>query len=242
LATLLESIDDEPDLAALCLVHALEAGPRALARRNEVIETLVAAVEEGRAEAKVGLKPTRITAEGVVGAVLGVLYARLAANAPGAVGAGKSKVERDDPQPVLRLLNQLTALIVLPYRGAALAAREAARPTPRRCRPVRVQGDPLRDLDMRLTYRTLRVLLAIAANPAASNRRIAEVSGVADQGQISKLLARLEHLGLTVNGCTSPARGEPNSWELTARGQQIERAVADRTSGAPGCARAATPL
>jgi len=34
-------------------------------------------------------------------------------------------------------------------------------------------GDPLRDVGMRLTYRTVRVLTAVAANPGASNREIA---------------------------------------------------------------------
>ena len=52
---------------------------------------------------------------------------------------------------------------------------------------------------MRLTYRTVRVLLAIAQHPGASNRQIGEDAGVHDQGQISKLLTRLHKLGLVDN-------------------------------------------
>jgi DNA-binding MarR family transcriptional regulator len=77
---------------------------------------------------------------------------------------------------------------------------------------------------MRLTYRTLRVLSAIATLPDASNREIADHAGVADQGQISKLLARLERLELIHN--TGPiTKGEPNAWQLTPKGHEIQQAV-----------------
>jgi DNA-binding MarR family transcriptional regulator len=82
---------------------------------------------------------------------------------------------------------------------------------------------------MRLTYRTVRVLLAIAERPGASNRVVAQGSGVQDQGQISKLLARLEHLGLISNEGVGASRGEPNAWRLTARGREIERTIRQQT-------------
>jgi chromosome segregation and condensation protein ScpB len=85
---------------------------------------------------------------------------------------------------------------------------------------------------MRLTYRTVRVLIAVAANPGASNRRIAEAAGVADQGQISKLLTRLEHLGLIENVGEGSARGEPNAWNLTAKGAEVEHAIGAETGTA----------
>jgi DNA-binding MarR family transcriptional regulator len=78
---------------------------------------------------------------------------------------------------------------------------------------------------MRLTYRTLVVLSAIATHPHASNRKIAETAGVHDQGQISKLLARLEKLGLIHNSGNGQAHGEPNAWTLTARGHEIENTL-----------------
>ena len=100
-------------------------------------------------------------------------------------------------------------------------------PAPRgaaaRAAPV---ADPLRDLEMRLTYRTVRVLLAIAAQcRAPSNREVSDAAGVADQGQISKLLARLERLGLIENVGEGHARGEPNAWRLTAKGRDVERTI-----------------
>ena len=74
---------------------------------------------------------------------------------------------------------------------------------------------------MRLTYRTARVLQCIAGEPGASNRVVAEHAGVADPGQISKLLRRLERLGLVANTGGGHLSGEPNAWELTTQGHQV---------------------
>jgi AcrR family transcriptional regulator/DNA-binding MarR family transcriptional regulator len=217
LEALLGYLDDEPGLGALCVVDALGGGPVALERRARVVSALIDAVHDGRREAKGSAKPTRLTAEGVVGAVLSVLHARLS------VGDAR---HNGGPAPMANLLGPLMAMIVLPYLGQAAASREAARAVPRRKRAVPlVSGDPLRELDMRLTYRTVRVLLAIAADPGASNRRVSEAADVSDQGQISKLLARLEHLGLIENDGAGPLRGEPNVWRLTPKGAEIERAI-----------------
>jgi AcrR family transcriptional regulator len=243
LGALLEFLDDEPDLGALCVVDALGAGPVALERRARVVQLLIGAVDEGRREARVSARPTRLTAEGVVGAVLAVLHARLSGGGAGAVGVvhdGRpgAAPERDrGGRAMVRLLGPLMAMIVLPYQGQAVAAREASRPTPRRRRAAPTRGeDPLRTLDMRLTYRTVRVLRAIAAladrKSGPSNRQVADASGVADPGQISKLLARLEHLGLIENSGGPPARGEPNVWRLTAKGEEIEWTI--RGQVAPG--------
>ena len=140
-------------------------------------------------------------------------------------------------QPMVALLGPLMGMIVLPYLGQAAAVRETARPASTRKRAARPPGDPLRELDMRLTYRTVRVLLAIAEleqrrGPGPSNRRVSEAADVADQGQISKLLARLEHLGLIENAGAGPARGEPNVWRLTSKGAEIERTI--RRQAVPG--------
>jgi DNA-binding MarR family transcriptional regulator len=77
---------------------------------------------------------------------------------------------------------------------------------------------------MRLTYRTVRVLSALAARPGASNREAAAGAGISDQGQISKLLHRLSTLGLIDN--TAPdTKGHPNAWTLTPHGAQIETSL-----------------
>ena len=54
LGALLGVLDDEPALRTLVFVEALGAGPRVLARRAEVLERVAAAIDEGRAGAKVG--------------------------------------------------------------------------------------------------------------------------------------------------------------------------------------------
>ena len=224
LGALLEFVEDEPGLGALCIVDALAAGPRVSERRTRLVGRLIDAVDGGRGEAKGGAAPTRLTAEGVVGGVLGVLHARLAA------GAGMAGLH-----------GPLMGMIVLPYQGQAAASKEVSRPSLRRRPVVRVHGDPLRELDMRLTYRTVRVLLAIAdlgargsVGGGPNNRQVADASGVQDQGQISKLLARLEHLGLIRNDSAGPAKGEPNLWSLTLRGQEIEHTIRRQTTPTPG--------
>ncbi len=220
LAALLGFLEGEPLLGYLCLVGSLSAGPRALARRAEVSEALVQAVHRGRRESSARRRPDRLVAEGVVGAVLAILGARVQAE--------------EGQQPRLSaLLNPLMGTIVLPYLGSAAAERELGRATPRGRTPSRSQCDHLRGLDMRLTYRTVRVLLAIAeetegesanGRPAGwgpNNREVADAAGVADQGQISKLLARLHNLGLIENTGGDHAKGEPNAWHLTTRGRGI---------------------
>ena len=74
---------------------------------------------------------------------------------------------------------------------------------------------------MRLTYRTARVLLTAAERPGMSNRLIGEGAGLTDQGQVSKLLARLERLDLLANTREGHARGERNAWRLTLLGERV---------------------
>jgi DNA-binding MarR family transcriptional regulator len=80
---------------------------------------------------------------------------------------------------------------------------------------------------MRLTYRTVRALMAIAEHPGSSNRVIANAAEVIDQGQMSKLLARLQQLGLIENTGGGSARGEPNAWTLTDKGWRVQGALAE---------------
>jgi AcrR family transcriptional regulator len=207
LAALLALLDDEPELRTVCVVEALAAGPRVLEHRTRILEALIAAVDEGRGEAR--KDPPPLAAEGVVGAVLAVLHARVLQGIP-----------------LSDLLGSLMGMIVLPYLGNAAAERELTRPAPARPRrPARRTADALEGLDMRLTYRTLRVLSVLAQQPGASNRMVAEEAGVADQGQVSKLLMRLSNLGLIENDGNGHAKGGPNAWRLTPRGAEVENAI-----------------
>jgi AcrR family transcriptional regulator len=215
LLELLAVFDEEPGFGRMCVVDALSAGAPALQRRTRVVRALVDAVDGGRLEAKAGLQPSRLTAEGVVGGVLAVLYERLAEPAARGIRLVES-------------LNPLMAMIVLPYLGAAAASKQLTRPQPTVPRPAETTAtpaNPLAGLEMRLTYRTTRVLGAIAAGPGASNREVAQVAGVHDPGQISKLLARLEQLGLVENASRGSIRGVPNAWRLTRRGGDVEGAI-----------------
>jgi AcrR family transcriptional regulator len=221
LLALLEFLDDEPGVRSLLIVDALGAGPRVLARRAEIVERLGAELQRAGSLAHSGPAVPPLTGEGVVGAVLSVIHTRLS---------------QQRPEPLIDLVNSLMGMIVLPYLGAAAARRELARATPagsdasaaRRSprRSVRA-ADPLDGLPMRITYRTLRVLSAIGERGGASNRDIASAADVADQGQISKLLTRLERLGLIHNTAVQGHQptGEPNAWRLTTRGEEVERAV-----------------
>ncbi len=116
--------------------------------------------------------------------------------------------------------------IVHPYLGAATAEKELNKPAPQIQHPTRPRTkDPLDGLAMRLTYRTVRVLTAIAAHPRASNRGVAAAADISDQGQISKLLARLQSLGLIANLGEGQAKGGANAWALTQRGEEVERSI-----------------
>jgi hypothetical protein len=124
--------------------------------------------------------------------------------------------------------------IVLPYLGPVAARQELARPVPVRERAASIgPADPLRDVDMRLTYRTVRVLAAALGvrGTYPSNREIGLAAEIGDQGQISKLLTRLHGLGLITNTGVGHARGGANAWVLTEKGSEIERAVAEGVGG-----------
>jgi AcrR family transcriptional regulator len=224
LAALLRFLDAEPALGRLLVVYSMSGGERVLRRRLEVLEALAAAIDHGRQEGYAPrLQQPPVIGEGVVGAVLAVLQNRLL---------------RDRHAPVIELFGPLVAIIVLPYLGAGVAHRELTRPAP----PERDAAGELREdgpssvLDadgMRMTYRTMCVLQAIADYPGASNREVADRAGVIDQGQISKLLTRLHARKLIVRaGAGQATRGAPNAWHLTERGEVALRAAAARNLSA----------
>ncbi|MGA2165313.1 MAG: TetR/AcrR family transcriptional regulator [Solirubrobacteraceae bacterium] len=223
--TILGLFDREPVLARVCVVQALSGGPGVLERREEVLGRLAAVVDEGRGEGARGAQCTPLTAEGLVGAAVGIVYARLL---------------RGEREPLTGLVGELMAMIVLPYLGPAAARRELSRPAPvlsaglaatttpavrEAVGVVGGVGDPLESVPMRLTYRTSRVLEGVAENPAASNRRVGEYADIHDAGQVSKLLRRLERLGLLANSGLGHAKGEPNAWRLTAQGERVARSI-----------------
>jgi AcrR family transcriptional regulator len=228
LVALLSFLDVERGLGQLLVVESLGAGARALERRRRVLAQTIGAVDAGREGMKGGSELPSLTAEGIVGGALSVIHARMVADGRRVSahlhdGAGSPRMGE--------LVNPLMSMIVLPYLGPAAARRElraAAQSSPAGRRAP--ASAPLEQLGMRLTYRTVRVLLAVGARPGASNREVGEASGATDQGQISKLLARLERLGLVHNEGLGPAKGSPNAWALTAKGALLEQAMSAHTS------------
>jgi AcrR family transcriptional regulator len=241
LIAVLEFLEDEPAMGRLCIVETLGAGRKVHERRLGALDPVIAVVDEGRRESRSATALPPLTGEGVVGGVLSVLHARLlvheipsrptprrGGNSEGHRQAGERAVD------LLALTGPLMGMITLPYLGPAAAHRESSRAVPKhRRRALPTSRDPLRDLQMRLTYRTVRVLLAIAAlgerGSQPSNREVGADAGIDDQGQISKLLSRLERLGLIENSGAGQVRGAPNAWALTKRGFEVEQLVAGQT-------------
>jgi AcrR family transcriptional regulator len=212
--SLLSEMERERGLARMCIVEALAAGPSVLDIRAQALGQLAQAIDAGRAQARSHHDPQPLIAQGIVGAMAALLHMRLL---------------HDDAAPLTDMVGPLMATIVLPYLGRAAAWEELdAPPAPavRRGRSASWQRrlDPLEELDMRLTYRTVRVLAAIAQTPGASNRQIAHDAGIVDPGQVSKLLARLARLDLIENVNPRRAHGA-NAWRLTARGACLQRAT-----------------
>jgi AcrR family transcriptional regulator len=211
LTALLESFDSTPSVARLCVVETPRAGPEVSEHRKRVLDVLTVAIDEGRTESKQSSALSPVGAQGVVGGVLSVIHARLL------------EAHR---QPLVELVNPLMGMIVHPYLGAAAARRELERVTPKATRPaIDDAADPFKDLSIRFTYRTARVLATIAATPGASNRLVAESSGIADEGQMSRLLLRLQRSGLVENDGEGKSKGEPNAWRLTERGEAVHAAL-----------------
>jgi AcrR family transcriptional regulator len=220
--TVLCFFDREPALARVCLVESRRGGGLALDYRQEIIEELVEIVDEAVETASSSTDTVSLTAHGVVGGIGEVLYSRLL----------------KAPDEWLRgLLGELMGMIVLPYKGSSVARREQAKPLPasevakpldRKATAVGDAGESMVVLPMRLTYRTASVLQALAEQPGQSNRQVADRVGISDQGQASKLLARLAHLGLLVND--EATKGERNKWVLTPTGRQVTRSIQSYTS------------
>jgi AcrR family transcriptional regulator/DNA-binding MarR family transcriptional regulator len=237
LVAFLGFLEDEPRLGWVLVCESVAGGSRVLTARAETIDRLARVVGEGRGESKSAGELSPLTAEGVVGGALAVIQGRLAPVVPSAhqSGQGQAGQGRRDGQPMLALTGPLMSTIVLPYLGAAAARRElacgVALEQPAASNGLSqftsgvLEGDPFKAAGLRLTYRTVRVLMAIAQQPGASNRRIGELAGVVDQGQISKLLHRLERGGLIENTGAHASKGMPHAWMATEKGHAIQRAI-----------------
>jgi DNA-binding IclR family transcriptional regulator len=212
LSALLEFFDEEPTLARYLIVHSAQSGEAVLTRRREVLDRIAVLLDDERAPAR--SYPPPLTAGAIANGVLGVLSERLSESHPG---------------PLTELANPLMSFIVLPFLGTRAARRElAGRPT---------VADGAADVDIpkdagRVNGRASLLLSVIAAEPGLNSRELAARSGVSDGGYASRLLARLERLGLIKNDRNSDSRFGAKVWTITATGERVRDAI-ERAAATP---------
>ena len=209
---------------------------RLLAR---VADAIAAGAEQSESAPGEGLP---LVTEGMAGGVVSIVSTRLAHTGWRATGAPGN----DTPAgaPLRDLHGELMGLIVLPYLGPEAAREERARPAPVDPLPAPLPvpepgskagdrylaSDPEqpRASSLRITYRTALVLEAIAREPGVSNLDVARRAQINDQGQVSKLLSRLQRHGLAQNTGRGQAKGAPNEWRLTPAGEELEQSIQGR--------------
>lgn len=102
----------EPDLARLCLVESLGAGPAAVARFGAAMAEIEAPLRRGRAERPAGERPLPdSTEEATAGALVSLLQRKVAAG---------------EAARLESLLPACAEFVFAPYLGAAEASRRAA--------------------------------------------------------------------------------------------------------------------
>lgn len=218
LTALLDFLDTEPLLARICLVEVHAAGPAALDQRARELSTLTPLIDAGRGRSVPDGDLPSVVAEATVAAVAGLLHNRLVA---------------DEAPPFILLLGQLMAVVTVPYLGAESAASEMARATRIAQSIVRERssrhsaGDIQIPVELRApsAYRMRASLLYIAEHPGASNQDVAAGIELRHLGQMSKLLTRLESLGLLTK--QAGGAGRPNAWSLDRQGEHVARILHD---------------
>lgn len=204
LVAFLGFLDDEPTWGRL-LIFELPVSDASLRLEcaARVLGVLTALLDDGSPAAIGEFMPDpQLTSELVIG---------------GAVSVVRTQMREEDDRPLVELAPTLMSFIVRPYLGHA-AARDELTGRPE---SARTDTSGKLELPLRLPHRTTLVLRAIARSPRSSNRQVAELAGLSDEGQTSKLLARLRDRGLVENVGLGHTWGEPNEWLLTEYGQRV---------------------
>ncbi len=241
---LLGFFDDEPGRARVLVLDAPVNGTTGLECRQRLHDVLARLLDTtGGADVNVGkgegeryaidvargcpLPSLALTGELVVGGVFSVL---------------RTSMLESDGGKLVELAPSLMAFIVAPYLGQAAArvereGRPSAGPEALSSAPGLSRAAELSRtaaLPVRATHRTTLVLRAIAQTPYSNNREVAQAAGLVDEGQTSKLLARLERQGVIENVGIGAARGEPNAWLLTPSGRRALELIGQSfATGAP---------
>lgn len=109
LATLLDFLDEEPDIGRALIVEVHPAGEAALARRDAAMWRAREAIDRGRSEAAGAPEPPAIAAEAAASGIHAVIHSRLAAG---------------DCSGFRTLLPEFMYVLVLPYFGPEAAKAE----------------------------------------------------------------------------------------------------------------------
>jgi hypothetical protein len=212
LLAVLAFLDDQPRWAPILLAQGPLAQTQILERRRDMQQLLARLLDQDAPREKPAsdglspLAPSRLTADLIIGGVFSLVQTRVA--------------DREH-EPLIKLAPALMSFLVAPYLGEVAASVEQ----------TRLNGTPADRLPssarlaVRTTYRTARVLRAICDTPRRNNREVADAAGLSDEGQTSKLLARLERRGVIENVGLGAAHGEPNAWLLTPYGQRVVEAI-----------------
>jgi AcrR family transcriptional regulator len=232
LVALLGFFDDEPSWARLLMLETPPNVAVALECRQRMHDLLAAVLER---EGEVGRGRGNSHAGGSA-ALLATLGGELVVG--GAFSAIRTSMLEDDGGKLVELAPSLMAFIVAPYLGQAAAQAElegrasrVGEAYPNESGLTRAKAiSRASELPIRATHRTALVLRAITQAPYSNNREIAKAAGLADEGQTSKLLARLERQGVIENVGVGAARGEPNAWLLTASGRRVVELLDDTFS------------
>jgi AcrR family transcriptional regulator len=222
LVALLGFFDDEPNWARLLVLDTPLNVAVTLECRKRLHDLLTGLLER-EGEVGQGYGNGRAAGSQVLLATLG---GELLVG--GAFSVIRTSLLEADGGKLVELAPSLMAFIVAPYLGQAAAQAELdGRPSgageafASESKLTRAQTiSRAAELPVRATHRTTLVLRAIAQAPYSNNREVAQAAGLSDEGQTSKLLARLERQGVIENVGIGAARGEPNAWLLTPSGRR----------------------
>ena len=210
---------------------------RMAAYREELLARIVGVIGEGREESVSRAERGGLAAYGGGRRGRGRLDPEHASRRDGAAGGTRVTQRRAGRRPSQRSLRRVDGVDrpALPRAAGrpggtrpscARRARAARRCRSRRRAANRADATSRSTLSshgprsLRMTYRTALVLEAIAQAPGVSNLGVARHAQVNDQGQISKLLSRLERNGLVQNTGRGQTQGAPNEWRLTPAGEK----------------------
>jgi AcrR family transcriptional regulator len=79
----MQFLASQPEVARMCIVEALAAGPRAMARRNQAMRMFAEIIEDNIHELIPGCRRAALTAETIVGGIHEVVFSRILAGRTG---------------------------------------------------------------------------------------------------------------------------------------------------------------